>query len=234
MRNLVRILLVSVSLGALAFASQGQKITGDYLESRSADVYVAQCFANGEVGLVGDQALLAWHVRDGSWNGQKLDGLTVIAAVKANATLGDPYADPYPAKSVMLVDEQATPAQRDALVAFAQHMGGKLTSTVLRVIPTTIEMNVLRDHAHHGEATLRAGTFAEIQTRALNEGDHTCGAETTYYPPLTKLEHSMAAVAMTDEYQGPGLGVDWDRHGKRSAFVGTFAEESAGSLSAGL
>ena len=124
----------------------------------------------------------------------------------------------------MLVDEQATPAQREALVAFAQHMGGKLTSTVLRVIPTTIEMNVLRDHAHHGEATLRAGTFAEIQTRALNEGDHTCGAETTYYPPLTKLEHSMAAVATTDEYQGPGLGVDWDRHGKRSAFVGSFAE----------
>ncbi|PYY19057.1 MAG: hypothetical protein DMG60_05790 [Acidobacteria bacterium] len=224
MRNLVRILFATAALGAVTFASQAQKITGDYLESRSADVYVAQCFANGEVGLVGDQALLAWHVRDGSWNGQKLDGLTVIAAVKANATLGDPYADPYPAKSVMLVDEQATPAQREALVAFAQHMGGKLTSTVLRVIPTTIEMNVLRDHAHHGEATLRAGTLAEIQTRALNEGDHTCGAETTYYPPLTKLEHSMAAVAMTDEYQGPGLGVDWDRHGKRSAFVGSFAE----------
>jgi hypothetical protein len=224
MRNLIRVLLTIVALAALGFASQGQKITGDYLESRSADVYVAQCFANGEVGLVGDQALLAWHVQNGSWNGEKLDGLTVIAAVKANATLGDPYADPYPAKSVMLVDEQATPAQREALVAFARHMGGKLTSTVLRVIPTTIEMNVLRDHAHHGEATLRAGKFAEIQTRALNEGDHTCGAETNYYPPLTKLEHSMAAVAMTDEYQGPGLGVDWDRHGKRSAFVGSFAE----------
>jgi len=224
MRNLIRLLITITALGAFAFASQAQKITGDYLESRSADVYVAQCFANGEVGLVGDQALLAWHVRNGSWDGQKLDGITVIAAVKANATLGDPYANPYPAKSVMLVDEQATPAQRDALVAFAQHMSGKLTSTVLRVIPTTIEMNVLRDHSHHGEATLRAGTFAEIQTRALNEGDHTCGAETTYYPPLTKLEHSMAAVAMTDEYQGPGLGVDWDRHGKRSAFVGSFAE----------
>jgi len=224
MRNIFKTLAMTLIASGLAFASQGQKISGDYLESRSADVYVAQCFANGEVGLVGDQALMAWHVRDGSWDGQKLDGLTVIAAVKANATLGDPYANPYPAKSVMLVDEQATPAQREALVAFAQHMGGKLTSTVVRVIPTTIEMNVLRDHAHHGEATLRAGTFAEIQTRALNEGDHTCGAETTYYPPLTKLEHSMAAVAMTDEYQGPGLGVDWDRHGKRSAFVGSFAE----------
>lgn len=234
MRNSLKALSVTLLAGAMAFASEGQRITGDYLESRSADVYVAQCFANSEAGLVGDQALMAWHVRNGNWNGQKLDGLSVIAAVKANATLGDPYGNPYPAKSVLLVDEQATPAQREALVAFAQHMGGKLTSTVVRVIPTTIEMNVLRDHAHHGEATLRAGTFAEIQTRALNEGDHTCGAETTYYPPLTKLEHSMAAVAMTDEYQGPGLGVDWDRHGKRSAFVGSFAEESSGSSPAGL
>ena len=224
MQRIFKGLFLTLLMGTVAFASPGRKITGDYLESRSADVYVAQCFANGEVGLVGDQALLAWHVRNGSWEGQKLDGLTVIAAVKANATLGDPYADPYPAKSVMLVDAQATPAQREALVSFAQHMGGKLSSTVVRVIPTTIEMNVLSDHAHHGQATLRAGTFAAIQTRALNEGDHTCGAETTYYPPLTKLEHSMAAVATTDEYQGPGLGVDWDRHGKRSAFVGSFAE----------
>jgi hypothetical protein len=224
MRNIFKVLLTTLLFTALSFGSQPEKISGDYLESRSADVYVAQCFANSEVNLTGDQALLAWHVRNGNWDGQKLDGLTVIAAVKANATIGDPYASPYPAKSVMLVDEQATPAQRDALVSFAEHMGGKLVSSVVRVIPTTIEMNVLRDHDHHGQAVLRAGTFAEIQTRALNEGDHSCGAEVTYYPPLTKLEHSMAAVATTDEYQGPGLGVDWDRHGKRSAFVGSFAE----------
>lgn len=224
MRNIVKVLFTGLLFSAFSLASQAEKITGDYLESRSADVYVAQCFANSEVNLTGDQALLAWHVRSGSWNGQKLDGLTVIAAVKANATIGDPYADPYPAKSVMLVDEQASSAQREALVAFAEHMGGKLVSTVLRVIPTTIEMNVLHDKEHHGQATLRAGTFAEIQTRALNDGDHSCGAEVTYYPPLTNLQHSMAAVAMTDEYQGPGLGVDWDRHDKRSAFVGSFAE----------
>ena len=224
MRSILKVFFTALLFSLFSLASQAEKITGDYLESRSADVYVAQCFANSEVGLTGDQALLAWHVRNGSWDGQKLDGLTVVAAVKASATLGDPYADPYPAKSVMLVDEQATPAQRAALVSFAQHMGGKLVASVIKVIPTTIEMEVLRDHEHHGQAVLRAGTFAEIQTRPLNEGDHTCGAEVTYYPPLTKLDHSMAAVATTDEYQGPGLGVDWDRHGKRSAFVGSFAE----------
>ena len=31
-----------------------QQLRGDYIESRSTDVYVAQCFANGEVGLTGN------------------------------------------------------------------------------------------------------------------------------------------------------------------------------------
>src|SRR5579864_9177143 len=121
MRSAIKVFFAALFFTMFSLASQAEKISGDYLESRSADVYVAQCFANSEVGLTGDQALLAWHVRNGSWNGEKLDGLTVIAAVKASATLGDPYADPYPAKSVLLVDEQATPAQRAALVAFAEH-----------------------------------------------------------------------------------------------------------------
>jgi len=36
------------------------------------------------------------------------------------------------------------------------------------------------------------------------------------------LAHAMPGVALTDSYHGPGLGVDWESHGKRSAFVGTF------------
>jgi Protein of unknown function (DUF1326) len=196
-------------------------ISGDYLESRSADVYVAQCFANGEVGLVGDQAMLAWHIRQGSWQGQKLDGLTVVAAVKAKATLGDPYHNPLPAKSVLLVDDHATAAQRTALRDFAQHMGGELLANVTEVIPTTIEMQT-GEGSHHGHALLRAGDIAAIETRSLSDKDHTCGNETTFYPPLTQLSHSMPAVAVTDSYQGPGLGVSWSYSGKRSAFVGSF------------
>lgn len=213
-----------IGLFLLVIAAQAQQISGDYIESRSADVYVAQCFANGEVGLVGDEATLAWHVQSGSWNGQKLDGLTVMASVKAQGTLGDPFENPYPAKSVIMVDEKAAPAQREALVSFAKHMGGDLLAHVSQVIPTAIDMQVLHNPQDHGRAQLRAGSFAAIQTRPINEKDHTCGNETTYYPPLTKLEHSMPAVALTDEYHGPDLGVDWELHDKRSAFVGTFAE----------
>jgi hypothetical protein len=211
--------LLCVALLTLTASALGQ-IRGDYIETRSADVYTGQCFANGEVNLVGDEAILAWHVESGSWDGVPLDGLTVAAAVHANATLGDPYANPYPARAVLLVDDQATQLQSAALVAFAHQMGGELLRHAQQVIPTPMEFVVSPEH--HGVALLRAGQFAIVQTRPVNNKDHLCGNEATFYPPLTQLTHSMPAVALTDSYRGPGLDVDWESHGRRSAFVGAF------------
>jgi hypothetical protein len=208
------LLLASTSLMA-------QQIRGDYIETRSADVYTGQCFANGEVNLVGNEAILAWRVENGSWDGVALDGLSIAAAVRAKATLGDPYANPYPAQSVLIVDDQATAQQRTALVSFAKHMGGELLKNVSDVVAAPMELAV--NPQKHGAALLRAGRFATVQTRGIGDNDHLCGNEVTFYPPLTETAHAMPAVALTDEYQGPGLGVSWKSHGKRSAFVGTFA-----------
>jgi hypothetical protein len=219
MRN--RSLLLICLLACLSISMAAQEIRGDYLETRSADVYTGQCFANGEVNLVGKEAILAWHVQSGSWDGVPLQGLTVAAAVRANGTLGDPYENPYPAKAVLLVDDQATVPQQAALVNFAKRMGGELLNNVEQVIPTQMELVVNAEH--HGAAMLRAGRFATVQTRSIGGQDHLCGNEVTFYPPLTELAHSMPAVALTDTYNGPGLGVSWDLHGKRSAFVGTFS-----------
>src|SRR5271165_1019784 len=139
-----------------ALSLHAQQLRGDYIESRSTDVYVAQCFANGEVGLTGNQALLAWHVQEGSWNGVKLDGLSVAAAVRAQATLGDPYGEPYPAQAVLMVDDAANAAQRQALIALAQHEGGKLLENVARVEYVPVILDV-PDDPHNGHAVLHAG-----------------------------------------------------------------------------
>lgn len=217
-----RIVLSSLSvLTLLSSFLPAQQIRGDYIESRSADVYTGQCFANGEVNLVGNEAIMAWHVQSGSWNGVSLDGLTIAAAIRASATLGDPYANPDPVQSVLIVDDHASAQQRDALVAFAHHASGSLLANASQIIPAPMELVVNRER--HGVAWLRAGQFATVQTRSLNEHDHLCGNEVTFYPPLTDLSHSMPAVALTDSYRGPGLGVDWESHGKRSAFVGSFS-----------
>jgi len=217
-------LLIGISL-------QAQQIRGDYIESRSTDVYVAQCFANGEVGLTGNQALLAWHVEEGSWNGVKLDGLTVAAAVRARATLGDPYGNPYPAQAVLMVDDAANAAQRQALIALAQHEGGKLLENIARVEYVPVILDVPQD-PHQGHAILRAGHLAAIITRPLNHHDHICGNETNFYPPLTNVKDATSAVALTDEFQGDGLGSQWSSHGRRSAYIASFSEGSVTVASA--
>lgn len=221
--------LLTVSTSLLAVQTQHQhnspaQISGDYVETRSADVYTGVCFANGEVNLVGDEAIMAWHVNQGSWQGEDLAGLSVVAAIKAHATLGDPFAKPSPVKSVLIVDATATPDQRQALIEFARHMAGSLLGRTEKVVAAPINMAVLHDADHHGRAFVRAGEFATIETRGISEKDHFCGNEETYYPPLSATSHSMPAVALTDEFRGQGLGVDWTRHDKRSAFVGSFAE----------
>jgi hypothetical protein len=219
-----RYLFLFSFIAATLFAVSGgaQTIKGQYIETRSADIYVGQCFANGEVGLAGDEAIVAWHIQEGKWDGVSLAGLSVVGAIKANATLGDPYGKPYPAKSVIFVDRDATPAQRQALINFAQEMGGELLRHVVKVQDVPIDMQVLRN-PHSARASLRAGDFVTVETRAIGDKDHLCGNEDTFYSPLTQTTHAMPAVAMTDEYKGADLDASWTLHDKRSAFVGTFA-----------
>jgi hypothetical protein len=222
-------ILASVCLGVLLLVSTGkaQEISGDYVETRSADIYTGFCVANAEINLVGDQAVLGWHVNSGSWNGVALDGLGVVAAVKANATLGDPYNNPYPAKAVLIVDEKASREQREALISFAKEMGGRLFDNIVRVDVAPIQMTVNHDNGHYGSVKLTAGSIAGIETRSLNNKDHLCGNETAYYAPLAKISHAMPAVAELDKYEGKDLGVTWRLSGKRSAFVGAFAVTSS-------
>jgi hypothetical protein len=194
-------------------------IFGDYVEVRTADVWTGPCFANGEVDLTGKEALLAWHVKEGSWQGVTLDDLKVVAVVRANATLGDPFSDPLPARSVILVDERASSEQSAALEDFAREMGGELLQEVVWVKAAPIRMEVLREH---GKAEIRAGDVAELRTRALNHHDTHCGNEFLYYPPLTEVENAAPVFALAHRFNGDGLGSTWSSPFKRSAFIGTF------------
>ncbi|HZS06270.1 MAG TPA: DUF1326 domain-containing protein [Blastocatellia bacterium] len=204
-------------------ANASAQISGEYLETRNADVWVGSCFANSEVGMAGDQAILAWRVRQGSWNGVKLDGLSVVGVVRASATLGSSYGDPYPAKAVLVFDSKATDEQRAALKSFAQAMGGRLFENVVRteVAPISFDVEYHGEHAIAGR--MKAGELAGISTRMITPKDQVCGHEETFYQPLTATTHAMPAVATLDQYLGAGLGVSWTLHEKRSAFVGSFA-----------
>jgi len=221
MRKFLGSMGVSLIMLSMLAAPAAAAIKGDYMEARSADVFTGPCFAMSEVSLTGQEAILAWKVRDGEWKGVNLNGLSVVAVVRANATLGDPYHDPYPAKSVLIVDSRATSLQRTALAAFAESMAGSLLKNVVRVETAPIQMTV--EHGDmHGAAKLVAGKFARIETRSLCSGDHICGNESVYYPPLVALAHSMPAFTLDSSFSGQGLGEVWKNVDKRSSFVGSF------------
>ena len=71
MRKLTLILslcFVACLTVTLASSASAQQIYGDYIESRNADIYTGHCFAMSEVNLMGDQAIVGWHVSKGEWN----------------------------------------------------------------------------------------------------------------------------------------------------------------------
>jgi uncharacterized protein DUF1326 len=220
MRRFLSTTLVAAFVAMLAAVPANAAIKGQYVEVRSADVYTGPCFANSEENLAGNQAILGWTISEGAWKGTDLAGLGVVAVVQAHATLGDTFHNPYPAKAVVIVDSRATESQRAALLDFARAMGGRLMTDVVRVEAAPIS---LKAGAEHGSVTLVAGNLARIETRSLCAGDHLCGNEETYYPPLTRVAHAMPAFTLDESFKGQGLGSVWDRKDARSAFVGSFA-----------
>jgi len=198
------------------------EISGEYLEARSCDVWTGPCFANGEIGLSGKEAVLAWKVDKGSWQGVPLENLSAVLVVKGEDTLGfgGPFAvSPDPIESVILVDKKANKRQRDALVAFVKYSAQKLTKHVKRVESTEIEFK--NDHVA-GVGVLKAGKLAEIETREFVHGDCICTNEDIFYPPLTDVDNSHPAFTKQLKFSGKGLNQTWDLPGQRSAFLATF------------
>jgi len=215
---------VVCAVASVSFAAglPARSVSGNYIEARTADVYTGPCFANGEVEQVGQEAVFGWKINNGNWQGVDLSGLAVVAAVRAQHTIGIQSEPVNPAKAVLIVDNRANAEQRLALQSFAKKMAGDLLSDVVKVDYAPITFTIEGGNVHGGAAKLTAGSLAEIQTRAMNATDHICGNEEVCYQPLSKTDHAMPAYALENSYTGDGLGATWHNRLKRSSFVGTF------------
>jgi hypothetical protein len=226
------IIFLIAAVSALGADMPQDRIYGSYIEARTAEVFAGACDANAELGLAGERALLAWNVTEGSWMGVSLKGLSVVAAVRATHTLGDPHHSAYPVKAVLILDRRANGMQRRALKGFAQRMGGDLLSQISRIEYQPIEFRFENNDLQTRNASLTAGALAKIQTRPLEAKDYLCSDEELRYQPLVKLDDAMPAYTIVHTFKGEGLGAQWDSPGKRSAFVGKFNISSDSDSSA--
>src|SRR6185295_9758444 len=82
------ILFTAVSaLIVTTLSARGVALKGTYVEARTSEVFAGACVVNGEAGTTGREALLAWKVDEGGFNGVSLAGLAVVAAVSGDTNL---------------------------------------------------------------------------------------------------------------------------------------------------
>lgn len=220
-------MLRSVLLAGLAVVLSAQlaaagNLRGQYLEARSCDIYTGPCFANAELGLAGREAVMAWKVDEGDWQGVSLAGLCVAVVLKADNTLGDDGVFPMAAKSirsVILVDERGTSEQQQALAGFARESASRYTANVERVQPAPL---ALVNDFDKGHGRFDAGKLAQVETRALSAKDCVCTNEMVFYQPLTEVKFATPVYSLTQSYRGQDLGGQWTFNSTRSGFLGTF------------
>jgi len=224
--------------GALVLVCSGVAgaagIRGEYMEARTADVFTGPCFSNAEIFIYGNQAVMAWKVTEGSWDGVDLGGLSVAAAVRGTTTFSEDQRDL--ARSVLIVDQKATSRQREALVAMAKTLGGSRLANVVDVKSAPIRLKIeahstadvdpvqdAHGMPHAPRASFWAAGLAHIVTRPLDDGDHFCGNEVVAYEPLSKGTDVLPAYTLGHQFKGEGIDASWDDPNCRSSFVGHFA-----------
>jgi hypothetical protein len=215
-RAIIAAALVGIAVSPL-LAGKGP-LTGEYVEARTAEVFTGGCIMNSEAETVGKQAVLAWKVDHGSFNGIAIDGLSVVAAVSGDRNLGMQEMGGQKAvvHSALYVDQRANPAQQLALVAMANQLSKGLVGTIVQVTPTSIAF------ADHGsEINVSAGQVALDVNKHITH-DPTCGAM-QWFHPLASMDESTIGIASQHLFTGASLGTKWSDPNKRSAFFGTFS-----------
>jgi hypothetical protein len=208
--------LVALVTAPVAAGGAGS-LVGSYVEARTAEVFTGGCVMASEAETMGKEAVLAWRVDRGTFNGVSLDGLSIVAAVAGDKNLGivEIGGEKATSKSSVFVDERANPAQRMALVAMANQLSSGIMGTIVGVTPAPIQFASAGD-----EIQVSAGP-ATLQVSKHVDHDPTCGAM-LWFHPLASVDDAAVGVAEEHSFKGSGLGTKWSDPNKRSAFFGTF------------
>ena len=217
----LRLATLVLLAAATASAADRGRVTGDYVEARTAEVFAGGCIMNSEAETAGRQAVLAWRITSGRFDGQTLDGLVVTAAVAGDRNLGMREMGgeaPQSVNAIITVDDRATPAQQAALAALAQELSGGLITNVVRVDVAPVRFETRGDTVDVSAADVLRLTV----TKGLVH-DPSCGAMQWFKPFSTQLTQSAMGTADAHAFSGQGLGSKWSAPHKKSAFYGTFA-----------
>ena len=215
-KGLFVIAAMVVAVSAMVFSSQAENVSlrGDYVEVRTASVFAGACHYNGEVVTTGRDAMMAWNVTSGKWQGVDLSGVRVLAIVSADANLGEESAA---RQSEIIVDSNTSRTQALAIInALKEKYAASLGNVVeVRSAPIKFERN--------GRTYAVLTNEAAINVEAM-PNDLCCKMPNlVWYSPLVGLENRKVGYTSKALYSGKVVGEPWSRSGENSAFYGLFA-----------
>jgi hypothetical protein len=217
------VVVAAVVLGSLSTASvrADVRVTGDYVEARTAEVFAGGCIMNSEAETAGRQAVLAWRITSGQFRGATLDGLAVAAAVAGDRNLGMREMGgeaPHAVRAIVTVDDRATELQRAALVDLVRELSAGLITDVVRVDIAPVRFATTATHVE-----VSAADSIRLLVKKEMTHDPSCGAMQWFKPFSPQLMTPAMGVAEAHAFFGAGLGSKWSAPHKRSAFWGAFA-----------
>jgi len=177
-------------------------------------VFAGACHYNGEVVTTGRDAMMAWNVTSGKWQGVDLTGVRVLAIVSADANLAEGNAA---RQSEIIIDSNASRTQALAMInALKEKYAASLGKVVeVRSAPITFERN--------GRTYAVMTNEAAINVEAM-PNDLCCKMPNlVWYTPLVGLENRKVGYTSKALYSGKVVGEPWSRSGENSAFYGTFS-----------
>ena len=216
----IGLLMFVAIIAAGSVAPGGDSASGTYVEARTCQVYTGPCFANGEVGSVGKNAIMTWKIDKGSFAGVDLAGHSVSVIVRSSDTLGFRGLDDAKSKkAILLIDSSAEDRQSEALKDFALKQTGFAEEDIVGAERVDIDMQFDTSQL---TATVHVGDFAQLETRKARRGDCICSNESAYYPPLTQLTGFVPGVTIEGDVSARRLGTRWSIPDSRTAYMGTF------------
>jgi hypothetical protein len=208
--------LVTMLLAGAALTGPNNPVTGQYMEDRSSRVYGCPCEWSSEFVSYGREAVLAWKIESGDYEGEGLAGLRLAAVLASEFTLS---AAASPRRSTVFVDAGASAVQRDAGLAWLRSQYSNVLGHIVGVHDAPIEFNVDAD-----SAILRVGDVLNVTMRRANLATDTMPWASLLYDPLTKLKSYTLGTALNTRYSGPDLEMRWTRQEAAiTGYYGTFS-----------
>src|SRR6185295_4701364 len=163
-KGIIAALTMIVAASALVFSSQAENVSmrGDYVEVRTASVFAGACHYNGEVVTTGRDAMMAWNVTNGEWQGVDLSGVRAIAIVSADVNLAE---DNAARTSEIIIDSSASRAQSVAMLNALKEKYAAALGTVAAVSSAPIRFD--RNGRNYNVVTNEAAINVEAMPNDL-------------------------------------------------------------------